>query len=270
MAWPKIGGTAAKVWEKAKDQVKSDADLAKKVVTGKASPIDVRDNLAGTISRSPGVGPILDDYLTPITNPKGNGEFDRRMRDIAAKQAAEKAALPDPSAMASKAASDYRFAGPKFNPYQQAAGPQMQGMNFDPYRQVATNQAQSSAHEGLTRAAGLSGADRMKAFSDFNRAKIMGTLQGGQKFDQAQGQNLMDVNRFNASRGFDVNRMNTGALNDAAQVNAKFALNRDKNLYEAALGEKNLQRRLDAAKIIGNAQMAQTSKPWYDFGQSDW
>lgn len=230
----------------------------------------------GTPMRSPSINPYKPIPKVPSLNPidkvneglKGPTTIDPSQQPAATSPPRSAAVLPpgQSGGMFSKAASDYRFAGTakKFDPYQQAAGPSIQAMNFDPYRNVATNAAQSSAQEGLTRAAGLSGADRMKAFSDFNRAKIMGTLQGGQKYDQAQGQNLMDVNRFNASRGLDVAQKNTLADNEAAQFNAKSQLARDQNLYAAALAEKNLDRKLEISKLLGQSQMEDPSLSFFD------
>lgn len=157
-----------------------------------------------------------------------------------------------------------------YNPYQTQAGPRMQGMNYDPYRQAAVNQASSQAgnqavsqQAQLQQAGGLRGADRMKAFSDFNRSKIQGTLGANQQYNGLQSQNTMDVDRFNSERDFAANARNIAAGNDSRQFGAMANNRRDFNLYQDGLQQKNLGRQLEAAQIIGNAQMGSKYSPGF-------
>lgn len=163
----------------------------------------------------------------------------------------------DPNAwkgMTNNAIHGYASAKLGYNPYQTQAGPQMRGMNFNPYMQASRNQAHSQANAGLSQTSGMSGSDRMRAFSDFNRAKITGQLGGAAKIGQAQAQNAMDVGRFNSGREMDVQKANVDAFNTASQHKADAFQRRDQNLYAGALAENNLGRQLEISKLLSKSQ----------------
>lgn len=169
---------------------------------------------------------------------------------------------PQSEILRNQATSDYSNTKLGYNPYMQGMGPQLQAMNFNPYQQAAVNQGQSSAATALANqqamlqnTGGMGAADRIRAFQDFNKQKIMGTLGGTQKYDAAAGQNQLDVGRYNQERMMDVNRANLGMKNEANRDLAQQVLTRDQNLYQSALNERNLTRQLDAAQKISEAQI---------------
>ncbi|HYX39934.1 MAG TPA: hypothetical protein VE954_43110 [Oligoflexus sp.] len=172
---------------------------------------------------------------------------------------------PDPAKlnqMLSDAVGGYASAKLGYTPYQTQAGPQMQKMNFNPYQQAARNQAHSQAAGGLAQTTGMSTADRMRSFSDFNRAKITGQLGASSKVGQAQAQNMTDVGRFNAGRAMDVNQANAGAFNQASQFRADAGLRRDQNLYNGAMADRNLGRQLEISQLLAQSQGKDRDGGW--------
>lgn len=170
------------------------------------------------------------------------------------------------------AIAQYKNTDLGYSPYMNQAGPGIQGMDFDPYRQSAMNQADSGANQqyassqaALQQMGDMSQSDRIQAISKFNQDKISGQLGARGKYDGMESQNQLDVGKYNYSRDLDVQKQNAGAQNEANRDIAQNNLKRQENLWGGGVAERNLQRQLAAAKIIGDNQARGGSSGPLDF-----
>ncbi len=219
-------------------------------------------------------GSVYETRNTPKPGPDG-GDIQRQAQQPVVSNAPRTGLPPGPSpyeTMRDDAIGQYKSADLGYSPYMTHGGGTISGMDFDPYRQSAMNQADAGANQNyssmqsqLQQMGDLSQADRIQAINKFNQDKIAGQLGARGKYDGLQSQNQFDVGKFNNSRGLDVQKQNIGAQNEANRDIAQNNLRRDENLWTGGVSERNLQRQLAAAKIIGDNQARGGSSGPLDF-----
>lgn len=138
----------------------------------------------------------------------------------------------------------------------------LMAQNYDLQRQGALGAVGGGVQSGtrtamtaLASSGGLSAADAQALQAQGQRQRVNLSQGALSPYDQMQAQNMYDTDKFNVGQSQATMDYNTQVMNQKAR---DVATEREKiatNIYQQRMQEALLQRQLEAAKIISQAQL---------------